>query len=671
MDKITADKVDQLFKQSENVADIRQQLVNLNYYLGNQWIGWNKATKQVVKLQDDGNLRVVRNRIRPRVLTLLAKHIKSKLKFDVIPATKEQQDIDAAKAADKFLKVMWGELDFSQLTRELFLYMLVQKRGWVKTWFDPEAGDDISPLPDDGELFDDWVENGAKPINKGKICAKVCDPLTIYFDQGAKTEGEIRWVIEKYGKDVDEIKEEYDVEVAAEKNVYLPRYNLTSEEKPNIENMAIVYELWMAPCAKYPDGAMVTMCDGKIIYENYEAGELPYQLFGYIPVPGSLLYDAIVTDLIDPQKEINVLRSMIANHARKMGNSIWLNPVGSNTDDGDLTNEISQVIPYIPINGAKPERVQAPDIPSFFAQELAQNALDVDDAGGAREISQGRLPAGLDTASGLALMVEQENEKMAVASQNYEQGMKKVMKRLLELTKKHMPEEQQLKILGEDSEIEMFSFSGSDLTGYEDINIVQGSSLPEMKVAQEERIMTMWGAGAIVKKDGTPDHGKLLRLMGMGDSTELFEQEMLDSNNAKLENQKFEELAEDQEFIMAMQEYQEISQLAQGQEIPLPPMIPQIWDSDDDEIHIMLHNNFRKTSRYRNLPPEVRMAVDYHYNQHIQRMQAPMVQQQQEQMAQQQQNSEQEMMKSQMQQEAQLEQARLKAETQIAVASMR
>src|SRR5690606_18057547 len=122
----------------------------------------------------------------------------NKLKFDVIPASKEQSDIDAAKAADKFLNVLWNELEFSQKTRELFLYMLVQKRGWIKTWYDPEDGEDISPVPEDGDIFEDWVEKGAKPIYKGGLKAKVCDPLTVFSDPGAKTEDDIRWIIERY-----------------------------------------------------------------------------------------------------------------------------------------------------------------------------------------------------------------------------------------------------------------------------------------------------------------------------------------------------------------------------------------------------------------------------------------------------------------------------------------
>lgn len=668
--KITADKVEQLFKSAENWQDLRQQLVNINFYEGNQWIAWDRATKQIKPLpKEDGITRVVRNKIRHRVQSLLSKHLKSKIKYHVTPASREQKDIDAAKAGNKFLDVLWNELDFTTKTREIFLYGLVQKRAWLKTWFDAEAGEDISPVPEDGDIFDDWVENGANPIYKGEIRAKVCDPLTVFADPSAKTEDEIRWIVEKYGQDVDEIEERYGKKVTPDKNVFSYRYTLSSEERPKVENMATVYELWMKPCKKYPDGAMVVMCNGQIIYENYESGELPYELFGYIPVPGSLLYDAIVTDLIDPQKEINTIRSMISTTARKMGNSIWTNPIGSSVDEDDLTNEISQVLNYIPVNGAKPERVPAPEIPSYFANELAHNAVDFDDMSGAREISQGRLPAGLDTASGLALMVEQENEKMAVASQNYEQGMKKVMKRLLRLAKKHYTEERQLRLLGEGSEVEVFSFNGSDLTGEEDINIVQGSSLPELKAAQQDRIMSLWGAGAILDDDGNPDHKKLLRLMGMGDSNELFEQDIHDINNAKMENKQFEDMAKDEEVMKALQEWMQLSQL--GDVEPPPIDLPRIWESDEHSIHIREHNIFRKTLRYRQLPEVIRGLVDAHFNEHVQALQAPIMEQQQMMMQQQEKEQQEKLAMKQLDQQASLQKEQMKAETQIAIAAIR
>lgn len=704
--RLTPDKVELLFRSAENWTDIRSQLVNINYFVGNQWIGWNSAERRIQTLpQQSGEVRVKRNKIRSRVLALLAKHIKNKLKFDVVPGSKEQVDIDAAKAADKYLHALWQELDLGRKTKDLFLYMLIQKRAWIKTWYDDTAGDEISPSENDPG-YEEWVKGGSKPIHQGVIRARVCDPLTVFSDPAATCEDEIRWTIERKARDVDEIFEEYGKRVSPDANVgYLNRYDITrmsadgigAYEITRMQNQALVYELWYKPCKRYPKGVKITVCNGIELDYNEESGELPYQLFGYIPIPGSNLYDAIVTDMLDPQREINTMRSMIATHARRMGNAMWLNPIGSGVDEEELTNETGGIIDYNPVSGAKPERVDAPDIPSFYGQELANNAIDIDDSSGAREVSQGRMPSGLDTLGGLEIMVEQENEKLAVAAQNYEQGMKKVMQRILRLVKAHYTEERQARLVGEDNEIEIISFNGSDLTGFEDVNIVQGSSLPEMKAAQQERIMTMWGAGAIVKKDGTPDHTKLLRLMGMGDSTELFEQDALDSNNAKMENKTFEDLSEDPEFLQAvemyqqkMQQFQMIAQQATQlgdpaqiaeiqQMMPQPPPgIPEIWDSDNDDIHIEIHNTFRKTSRYRQMPPPMRAMVDQHYQQHLDRINAPAMAQQQAQMQAQQQEAEQktqdrqaQMEMKQMDQQAAMARDALKAETQLATAAMR
>lgn len=698
--RITPDKVDVLFKSAENWADIRQIMVNVHYYIGNQWIGWNRSERRIQALPvEPGTERSTRNKIRPRITTLLAKHIKNKLKFDVIPGSKEQQDIDTAKAADKFLHALWQELDFSKKTRDIFLNTLIKKRCWVKTWFDAEAGEDITPSEGD-RGYEEWVKGGSKPVHKGLIRARVCDPLTIFADPAATTEEEIRWIVERKARDVDEIFEEYGVRVTPEANLgYLNEYDITqvggdgigAYQQKRTQNMALVYELWYKPCKRYPNGVKITVCNGQELDYNENSGELPYQLFGYIPIPGSLLYDAIVTDMTAPQREINVLRSMIATHARRLGNGMWLNPVGSNVDEEELVNEIGGIIDYVPVNGAKPERVQAPDIPTFYAQELANNAIDLDDMSGAREVSQGRMPSGLDTLGGLEIMVEQENEKMAMASQNYEQGMKKVMQRILRLIKAHYTEERQARLLGQDNEIEIISFNGSDLTGYEDVNIVQGSSLPDMKAAQQERILLMWKSGAIVKKDGTPDPAKLLRLMGMGDSTELFEQQQLDENNAKLENKTFEDLQESPEYLAAaeqyltiMQQFQQVSQtlppeqLQQLQPPQPPPGTPHIWDSDDDEVHIMIHNTFRKTSRYRQMPPPLRAMVDQHYQQHVERMEAPMRAQQAAQAAEQESKAKESQEARQHQSEmkradieAKMGQEALKAETALATASLK
>lgn len=646
--KLTPDKVMELFRISEDWNDIRQIMVNMNYYVSNQWIGWNRSDRRIVQLPlEDGQERITLNKIKPRVMTLLAKHTKNKVKYDVVPASKEEQDIDAAKGADKFLQFQWNELGFTQKTRDIFLNMLVKKRCWLKTWFDAEAGDDITPQ--EGEP---GYEEDMNPVHKGEIRARVCDPLTIFADPTATTEEEIRWIIERKARDVDELFEEYGVKVTPDDSVdYLNSYDITrinsdgiaSNESKRKQNMVLVYELWYKPCKKYPKGAKITVANGQELDYNEESGELPYHLFGYIPIPGTLTYEAVVTDMIPVQRGINIKRSMIATHAKTVGNAIWTIPIGSAVDEEEITNESSAFIHYNAAGGGEPKRVPAPDIPSFYDRDLANDANDMDDMSGSREVSQGTMPKGLDTLGGLQIMVEQENEKLVVAASNYEQGMKKVMSRILRLMKKHFTEERQGKIVGEGNEIEVISFNASDLTGNEDIHVIEGSSLPEMKAAQQERIMLMWDKGAIMKKDGTPDSQTLLRLMGMGDSTELFEQTALDENNAKMEDKTFEDFLADPQAMEVVaqyvQEYQGTAGVLQENGIPptewaqfVPPIpqgIPDIWDSDDDEVHIRIHNTFRKTTRYREMPPELRQMVDIHYQKHVDRLQAPIIAQQQ------------------------------------------
>lgn len=663
--KMTPFKVLEYVRIGEDWNGIRQIQVNANYYFSNQWIAWNESAKKIVAFPNEtGQERLTINKIRPRVTTLLAKHTKNKIKFDVIPASKDQRDTEIAKGAHKFAQYLWQDLDMSAKTSSIFLNNLV--KGWcmVKTWFDPTVGTDITPSENETG-YDDWKESGGKSLFTGEIRSRVCDPLTIFIDPAATTEDEIRWVVEKKARDVDEIYEEYGVKVSPDANVdYLNPYdvtNINSSSGKRDDRMALVYELCIKPCKKFPQGLKYTCTGTQELDIDEKAGDLPYVLFGYIPIPGTIKFDSIVKDMIPVQRGINIKRSMISTHYKRLGNALWLVPNGSGVDEEELTNETGGFVYYNPMNNMKPERATAPDIPSFFDRDLANDAIDLDDMSGAREVSQGRMPSGLDTLGGLEIMVEQENEKLIVAAQNYENGMKKVMQRMLKLLKDHYTEERQGRILGEDNEVELVAFRGSDLTGHEDIKIVQGSSLPEMKAAQQERIMLMWNSGAIVKKDGTPDPSTLLRMMGMGDSTELFEQHELDENKAKLENRIFGELAEDQQFAQDMQmyqrnmqQYQAFMQQAQAQGIPpeqvqatglAPPELPPIpgvraRDFQDHEIHIYNHNVFRKSGQYDELPPEIQAAVDAHVAEHEQLLMAPMMEQQQQQMQMQQQQAE-------------------------------
>jgi hypothetical protein len=643
-------EVEEKVKEGANLTERRQMLVNLNYYVGNQWIIWDSTQRQVVTAPNPNNQeRITHNVLRSRVMSKLAKQTKNRIKYDVRPDTTSQDRIETAKAATKYVNVWWDEQEMDLKTRDIHLNNNV--KGWcaLKVVFDNTKGEDVTPSPDEmPEGFDP-----EEPVYTGVITAQVIDALCLTVDPAATTDEEIRWIVEEKPRDIDHIYEKYNVKVSAEPNVnYMSSYDVTqtassglatSAQSRKTPNMAMVKELWVMPCEKYPRGLKVTTASGQLLDYDDNAGENPYVIFGDIPIPATVKYQAFLQDMLPIQRTINIVKTQMATHMKRMGNSMWAIPMGSEVDEEMLSNDEGGIFYY---NGefGQPLRVAPNDLPSFFDRILEYMQRDLDDMSGVREISGNALPAGLDTASGLALMVEQENEKLAVTAQGYERGMKKVLKRVLQLMKAHYTEERQAKILGPDNEIELVSFRGSDLSGDEDIDIVQGSSLPEMRSAQEDRIMTLWNSGAIVNDSGQPDPNKLLKLMGMGDSKHLYEMDQLDENKSKMENRQYREMAESPQMLQQAQrvtqqkaqieqQNQAMQQALQAEGIPPemapqpvqvpppPPFMPHVRDFQNHDIHVYNHNLFRKSTDYENLPPEVQAMVDAHIAEHVQYIQ--------------------------------------------------
>lgn len=218
------------------------------------------------------------------------------------------------------------------------------------------------------------------------------------------------------------------------------------------------------------------------------------------------------------------------------------------------------------------------------------------------------------------------------------------------MIKKHFPEEQQLSIVGENGQIEAFTFSGTDLTGGEVVDVVPGSSMPTLKAVQDEKIMAMWGAGMFNDPaTGMPDTRKVVRMLGESIAVEYFDDTEQDRNKALMEDRTFQKLFDDEETVALLTQYQKqmaayqntVQQAAaQGidftQAVPPPQSpvpLPPVRDFYDHEVHIQVHNRFRKTQEYDDLPPELQAIIDQHVAEHEQTLMAPQIAQQQQQQA--------------------------------------
>ena len=643
---------------------LRQIQINRAFYRGNQWISWDNTTKRVfVPPLKPGEKRYTYNKVKPAVMTLLAKLCKNRVQLEVHPDTNDDDRIEVAKASYKFLQFQHNEDDMDNKTRRLRLLMLVDGFPALKVFVDKNGGKDLQVNEEDlAELGELNVKD--LPSKTGKIVTLVVDQLKLKVDPTAEDPTEIGWCVESTPRNIDEINAEYGVKVETEeiqmRNTF--EFNLNEDGKKKYSHHAMVNEYWEWPSAKYPHGRKITTCGLQLLDYTEDPGENPYIFFPMIPIPGTAVADGVVRDLTTPQMSYNIKRTAEARILEEMGNPMWLNPLNS-AEDEDLVNEIGAILPYTPINGARPERVAGVEPGNGWQAAMERDEADMEDISGAHEISQGATPRGNNTFGGLQLQVEQDETKLSVAVQSYEHGMKQWGEKVLRLVQKHFPEEQQLQIVGENGEIEAFTFSGADLTGGEVVDVIPGSSMPTLKAVKDEKIMQMWSAGMFTDpKSGIPDTRKVTRMLGENIASDYFDDTELDENKARMENRQWEKTFQDPNVAQAIASYQQAIQQAQMQgidpaKLPKPPVkLPVVRDFYDHEAHLDIHNRFRKTDTYDQLPPPLQQIVDQHCDEHIQALQAPMMAQQQQQMQIQQQAQDQQSQQQQQQMQIQAQQ---------------
>ena len=82
-----------------------QAYQNISYFLGKQWIKADRTTNRLIEpIAEPWQVRFVANKIQPIIRTELAKMTKNKFVMYVNPATTDNNDIRAARVAEKVVE---------------------------------------------------------------------------------------------------------------------------------------------------------------------------------------------------------------------------------------------------------------------------------------------------------------------------------------------------------------------------------------------------------------------------------------------------------------------------------------------------------------------------------------------------------------------------------------
>lgn len=119
----------------ENHPDVLNRYPRWKKYLawtaGYQNYDYNRLTKKLEEVPLDRNRKLIINKLKPYVRTLLAKLTSDMPQPSVIPNTNEDADIRAAGIGDKVIEGLSNKLEFDKVLTELKLWTIICNRGYL------------------------------------------------------------------------------------------------------------------------------------------------------------------------------------------------------------------------------------------------------------------------------------------------------------------------------------------------------------------------------------------------------------------------------------------------------------------------------------------------------------------------------------------------------------
>lgn len=560
-----------------------QWYMNIAFYFGKQNVQWAPgALGQWSRLWEppapSWRVRLIANRVRPLIRTELAKVTKEKPTGFVIPATTDDDDLAAARAAEQIWEHLWRDLGMNKHIRRAVFWKLLCGTAFIKDWYDPS-------ITDSSDV-------------KGAIQVEPVTPFHLLVPDIQEEELENQpYLIHYYAKEPDWVKSRYKKDVKPDSSTqstileqkFLNALGIQNQPKEHI----LVKEAWIKPCKKYPQGTVVTWAGDTLLVEPtngwpYTHKQYPFTKLDHLP-SGRFYADSVIPDLIPLQKEYNRTRSQVVEAKNRMSKPQLLAQRGS-INPKAVTSEPGLIIFYT-AGYQPPTPLPLQNLPPYVIEELDRCLRDMDDISGQHEITKGRTPPGVTAATAISFLQEEDDSKLASTISSLEEGVERLGRHFLSHVNQFWAAERKVRVLGENGQYEAFVFSKANIKGNTDFNVQAGSAQPRSKAAKQAFIMEL------AKMQMIP-YDRALKYLDMAETGRMYEEMQIDSRQAQRENLR----------------------IAAGEQI-----LVNTWDAH--EIHIEEHNNYRKRQAYEKLDEQKKAGFEQHVQMHqAGQMQAQMMQ---------------------------------------------
>ncbi len=616
---------------------------NILFYIGKQWIRYDDRKRTWVRPNlPEWMPTPVTNRFASCVDIIASVYSQVKPEIVFGPASSEDPDVQAAKAANAFSDILEDESGYKDSEDKQNIWLSATGNVFLYSWYDmnPKWGVVQLPIfgcpacqftgtaekfgqggqaacPQCGNLEGIAPTGAHSEVPRGRLTTEVIPPFEIYADLQVEDIKDQPCILRCRTYPLTVIKERWPEKGANVKaqgasgqlgqfyyqslayitNTTDSGFGSGTEYGGGLQaDRATVWEIFIQDTPQFPGGYHGFVCD-KI---ELEGGPLEYHdpkgraVITIIHIkamntPKRFFAKAPVDDLVHKQIQRNKLEAFIQLAIQRMANPVWLLPNSCSVES--ITGEPGEKVRYNDSNTAmaKPERVAGVEVTQSTFRWLEKIDKDFEELASTYDILKGSMPSNVPTLGGLELLKERALSRFTPTIRNLERARVMLSQHWLWIFKEYGSDERRKITKDQNGEWAQECFSNANLEGDVDIKAEPGSAAPR-SAAYKQFI-----AGQLLQN----------QLLDLNDPFTRIE--VLRTYNAEAFAKSLSEDVSDAQ--------REEGRFILGQELPV--VRP---DVDNHQIHIASHIRFAKTDKFRKLDPQQQKVFMDHLIQQKQMM---------------------------------------------------
>lgn len=436
-------------------------------------------------------------------------------------ASDEEGDKHAASLASAILSSVAEGADLDGVITEATCWSETCGTSFYKIIWDGGAGSAVGRTED------------GKSVRQGDVKVCAVSPFEIYPYSLTEEKLEAQQgIIHAKAVSVQDIYSMYGVKLAGRDIGEFSSFSAPSAEK-TADNPSgarhgyeLVIERYERATESNPDGRLTVVAGGRLLFDgplpyiNGENGDRVYPFVKQISLPlaGSFFGVSVVDRLIPLQRAFNAVK----NRKHEFMNRISMGTVA--VEDGSVdTDELiedglapGKIIVYRR-GGKPPEMLTLGSVPSEFSNEEENLLNEFAKVAGTGNITENADSfAGITSAAGLQLIIDQDERRLESAYQQIKRAMKAIGRQVLRLYRQFASDVRLLRFAGENNVLSLYYFKGSDISS--DDVILETDSDGALSPAQRRAcVYEILDRGLFADENGklTPSaKNKVLELLG-------------------------------------------------------------------------------------------------------------------------------------------------------------